>query len=185
MVRDYRTTQRARSRKFSSNAGFPGYPRRRFDMKMGDGSRTIRGLGFPPGRPKHGPVRILVSGGRRQSLPLGIRPPSRGRCGRWGDSHVVRLTPLYRMQFTGIQGVGPHGRRFAHCLLTRAVLRQAFAVSVERSASSIRAGMGLRTRHVGHDVLTKKLKEPSATPSAAGSSRLRHPRLDGCRGAAQ
>jgi hypothetical protein len=93
----------------------------------------------------------------------------------------VRLTPLYRMQFTGIQGVGRHRRRSAHCLLTRGGSEAGFRRSVERSASSIRAGMGLRTRHVGHDVLTRKLKEAERDAICG----LRHSRLDRCRGAAQ
>jgi hypothetical protein len=72
----------------------------------------------------------------------------------------MRLAPLYRMQFTGIQGVGRNRRRSAHCLLAGAVLRQAFGVTVVRSASSVRAGMGLHTRPCKTRTFwTKKLKE--------------------------
>jgi hypothetical protein len=83
-----------------------------------------------------------------------------------GGSHVMRLAPLYRLQFTGIQGVGRNRRRSAHCLLTAAglltaaVLRQAFGVPVERSASSVSAGMGLQSRPCKTRTFwTKKLKE--------------------------
>jgi hypothetical protein len=77
-----------------------------------------------------------------------------------GGSHVMRLAPLYRLQFTGIQGVGRNTRRSAHCLLTAAVLRQAFGVPVERSASSVSAGMGLQSRPCKTRTFwTKKLKE--------------------------
>ena len=103
MVRNYHTTQGLEPQNLARMPGFPGNPARRFDSKMATAAERYRAW-IPSETAQVRAGTNLGSEGRRQSYPWGITPPSRGRCGKWGDSHVVRLTPF--VQFTGIQGVG-------------------------------------------------------------------------------